>query len=153
MAWTRTLGLGWVLLCFVKPSQPHSGPDWIERLHPGVCPRNTQLYRFLSADEDGCGNRRLFGYCMQRILVLGRRKGRGVRVQCGRSAGLVWLSGLTATASPVLLVRFSPTKFVSCSQVRRGEDAVKQRMMGSTCIAALKMRPLSQVKLPSPLGA
>ena len=96
--------------------------------YTGPCPR----------DEAVCA-------VQSRILVPGRRKGRGV--QCG----LVWLSGLTATASTVFVARLSPTIFVSCSQARRRRKQLKQRMMGSTCSAALKIKPLSQVRLPSPL--
>lgn len=64
--------------------------------------------------------------------------------------GLVWLSGLTATALTVFLARLFHHLWVLFPGSMQ-EEAVKQRMMGSTCSAALKMKPFSQVRLlPTP---
>lgn len=90
LAWTRVcglgLGLGLVLCWFVKPSQPHSGPDWTGS---PACGQEAHNYTGHLVHGQGCvWNRRLVG--VQRILVPGRRKGRGL--QCG----LVWPNGLNS---------------------------------------------------------
>lgn len=86
---------------------------------------------------------------MQRILVPGQRKGRGVQ------RGLVrLLSGLTVTAPTVFLARLYHHLRVSCCpQTLRRREQFKQRMIGSTCSASLRTKPLSQVKLLSGLKA
>lgn len=103
---------------------------------------------------------------MQRILVSGRWKGRGVRVrvrvQCSavqRGLGLAELpnsNGQDCCSCPSL-----PSKFVSCSQVRRREEAVKQRMIDGQYVqcslkdeaaqssqAALTLRPWPGLEVP-----
>lgn len=66
-------------------------------------------------------------------------------MQGGLLAELPNSNGLDRSACPSLPPQSYPVP-------RFGEDgeAVKQRMMGSTCSAALKMKQLSQVELLSP---
>lgn len=101
--------------------------------------RHTIIPDTLSMGRGCVWNRRLVGGAEN--PGTGAMKGRGV--QCG----LVWLNCLTATALAIVLVRPShQIRVLSPSSAQ--EEAVKQRMMGSTCSAASRMEWLSQSPWP-----